>query len=57
MPTRHFFARERSTCFFFAMAIGSYRMLPLGTVEWLARILPWAELILGVLLIAGTGIR
>ncbi len=39
------------------MAIGSYRMLSLAAVEWVARILPWAELTLGVLLIAGAGVR
>jgi uncharacterized membrane protein YphA (DoxX/SURF4 family) len=43
--------------FFFAMAIGSYRTLPLGAVEWLARVLPWVELTLGALLIAGVGTR
>jgi uncharacterized membrane protein YphA (DoxX/SURF4 family) len=43
--------------FFFAMAIGSYRTLPLGAVEWLALVLPWLELTLGALLIVGVGIR
>jgi uncharacterized membrane protein YphA (DoxX/SURF4 family) len=43
--------------FFFAMAIDSYKMLPLSIVEWMARILPWFELLLGVLLIAGAGLR
>jgi uncharacterized membrane protein YphA (DoxX/SURF4 family) len=43
--------------FFFAMAIGSYRTLPLGVVELLARVLPWVELTLGGLLIAGAGTR
>ncbi len=43
--------------FFFAMAIDSYKMLPLGMVEWMARILPWFELALGVLLIVGVGLR
>jgi uncharacterized membrane protein YphA (DoxX/SURF4 family) len=47
----------RDYYFFFAMAIGSYRSLPLGTVEWLARVLPWVELTLGALLIAGFGTR
>jgi hypothetical protein len=47
----------RDYYFFFAMVIRSYRTLPLGAVEWLARILPWAELTLGVLLIAGAGVR
>jgi uncharacterized membrane protein YphA (DoxX/SURF4 family) len=43
--------------FFFAMAIGSNRTLPLGEVEWLAWVLPWVELMLGALLIAGAGTR
>jgi uncharacterized membrane protein YphA (DoxX/SURF4 family) len=47
----------RDYYFFFAMAIGSFRSLPLGTVEWLARVLPWVELTLGALLIAGFGTR
>jgi len=47
----------RDYYFFFAMSIGSYRMLPLAAAEWLARILPWAELTLGVLLIVGAGMR
>jgi hypothetical protein len=47
----------RDYYFFFAMAIGPYRMLPSGAVEWLARVLPWVELSLGALLIAGVGTR
>jgi uncharacterized membrane protein YphA (DoxX/SURF4 family) len=43
--------------FFFAMVIGTYRTLPLWAVGWFARLLPWAELILGALLIAGVGKR
>jgi uncharacterized membrane protein YphA (DoxX/SURF4 family) len=47
----------RDYYFFFAMAIGSYRTLHHGVVEWLARVLPWVELTLGALLIAGFGTR
>src|SRR5580704_14624745 len=43
--------------FFFSMVIGSYNILPFWAVEWAARILPWFELLLGVLLIAGVGLR
>jgi uncharacterized membrane protein YphA (DoxX/SURF4 family) len=43
--------------FFFAMAIDSYKMLPLSVVEGMARILPWFELLLGALLIIGVGLR
>src|ERR1035438_8850015 len=37
----------------FAMAIDSYQVLPVWAVEVVARALPWFELLLGVLLIAG----
>jgi putative oxidoreductase len=43
--------------FFFAMGINSYNMLPLSVVQWMARILPWLELILGALVILGLGLR
>jgi uncharacterized membrane protein YphA (DoxX/SURF4 family) len=43
--------------FFFAMAIDSYKMLPISAVQLMAQILPWFELVLGVLLIAGIGLR
>jgi uncharacterized membrane protein YphA (DoxX/SURF4 family) len=43
--------------FFFGMVINSYNILPLWGVEWAARILPWFELALGILLIAGVGLR
>jgi uncharacterized membrane protein YphA (DoxX/SURF4 family) len=43
--------------FFFGMVISSYNILPLWAVQWAARILPWFELLLGILLIAGVGLR
>jgi uncharacterized membrane protein YphA (DoxX/SURF4 family) len=43
--------------FFFGMVINSYDILPIWAVEWASRILPWFELLLGVLLIAGIGLR
>ncbi len=43
--------------FFFGMAIDSYKMLPVSAVQWMALILPWFELLLGALLIAGAGLR
>jgi uncharacterized membrane protein YphA (DoxX/SURF4 family) len=49
--------RLRDYHFFFAMAIDSYKMLPLSVVEWMAWILPWFELALGALLIVGAGLR
>src|SRR5260370_16921325 len=39
------------------MAIDSYKMLPISMVQWMALILPWFELLLGALLIAGAGLR
>ena len=43
--------------FFFSMAINSYNLLPLWGVELLARSLPWFEVALGILLVAGIGLR
>jgi putative oxidoreductase len=43
--------------FFFGMVISSYNILPFWAVEWAARILPWFELLLGVLLTAGVALR
>ena len=41
----------------FAMAVDSYQVLPLWGVQWVARTLPWVELIIGVLLIVGRWMR
>ena len=41
----------------FAMSIDSYRVLPLKSVELVARTLPWFELVVGLLLIAGFWLR
>ena len=43
--------------FFFGMVISSYNLLPIWGVNWAARILPWFELLLGILLLAGVGLR
>lgn len=58
--TKLHFAGEwhlRDYQFFFAMAIDSYKMLPISAVQFLAQILPWFELALGGLLIAGVAVR
>jgi len=58
--TKLHFAGEwhlRDYQFFFAMAIDSYKMLPISAVQLLAQILPWFELALGGLLIAGVAVR
>lgn len=41
----------------FAMSIDSYQLLPPGPVEFLARTLPWFELLLGIVIIWGKWIR
>jgi uncharacterized membrane protein YphA (DoxX/SURF4 family) len=41
----------------FAMAVDSYQVLPLWGVQLVARTLPWLELAIGVLLIAGRWMR
>ncbi len=41
----------------FAMSIDAYRVLPAWAVEVVARTLPWFELLLGLLLIAGIWLR
>jgi uncharacterized membrane protein YphA (DoxX/SURF4 family) len=41
----------------FAMSINSYQVLPEPLVIFIARVLPWLELALGVLLIAGWKLR
>jgi len=41
----------------FAMSIDSYQLLPPSIVEVLARTLPWFELVLGMVLIAGAWLR
>ncbi len=41
----------------FAMSIDSYRVLPLQSVELVARTLPWFELAVGLLLLAGFWLR
>lgn len=41
----------------FAMAVDAYQLLPQWAVILVARTLPWAELLLGLLLIAGKWMR
>ena len=41
----------------FALAISSYDILPLKMVELVARTLPWIELLVGLMLLAGRGLR
>src|ERR1700722_15756678 len=58
--TKLHFAGEwhfRDYQFFFAMAIDSYKMLPISAVQLMAQVLPWFDLVLGIFLIAGIGLR
>ena len=41
----------------FALAISQYQLLPLTMVEFVARSLPWFELLLGILLLTGRWLR
>jgi len=41
----------------FAISIDSYQILPLRAVELVARSLPWFELLVGILLLAGLWLR
>ena len=41
----------------FAMSIDSYRIVPLRAVEFVARTLPWFEMLIGLLLITGLFLR
>jgi uncharacterized membrane protein YphA (DoxX/SURF4 family) len=41
----------------FAMAVDSYQLLPQAAVEFVARTLPWFELAIGLMLIAGIWVR
>lgn len=42
---------------FFAMQLSSYQMLPAWAINPIAHTLPWVELGLGILLLAGLGLR
>jgi uncharacterized membrane protein YphA (DoxX/SURF4 family) len=50
-------AKLRDPWELYALAINSYEVLPLWAVELVARTLPWLELLAGVGLIAGIGLR
>lgn len=51
------YTKLRQSWLLFALSIDSYQLLPEWTVFALARTLPWLELALGVLLIAGLWLR
>lgn len=47
----------RESWLLFAMALDAYGLLPQWAVETLARVLPWFELALGILLLSGLWLR
>ena len=51
------YTKLRQSWLLFALSIDSYQVLPQWAVLTLARTLPWMELALGVLLIAGVWLR
>jgi uncharacterized membrane protein YphA (DoxX/SURF4 family) len=51
------YTKLRQSWLLFALSIDSYQLLPQWAVLTLARTLPWTELTLGVLLVAGVWVR
>jgi uncharacterized membrane protein YphA (DoxX/SURF4 family) len=51
------YTKLRTNFLLFAMAINAYRLLPENAAVALARVLPWAELLLGIALVAGVFLR
>jgi len=51
------YTKLRQPWLLFAMSIDAYRILPEWAVLTIARTLPWAELAIGLLLIAGLALR
>jgi uncharacterized membrane protein YphA (DoxX/SURF4 family) len=51
------YTKLRQSWLLFALSIDSYQLLPQWAVLTLARTLPWVELTLGVLLVAGAWLR
>lgn len=51
------YTKLRQSWLIFAMSIDAYGLLPPWAVMGVARTLPWAELAIGVLLLAGWGLR
>lgn len=51
------YTKLRQPWLLFAMSIDAYQLLPEWAVLTLGRTLPWLELVLGVLLLAGVGLR
>ncbi len=51
------YSKLRQSWLLFAMAIDAYGLLPQWAVMTLARVLPWCELVVGILLLTGFWLR
>jgi uncharacterized membrane protein YphA (DoxX/SURF4 family) len=51
------YAKLRNPWMLFGMSLDSYHMLPDWAISPIARLMPWVEMSLGVLLLAGWGLR
>lgn len=51
------YTKLRQPWLLFAMSIDAYKLLPEWAVLFAARIIPWIELVLGILLLAGFRLR
>ena len=51
------YTKLRQPWLLFALSIDSYQLLPQWAVLTIARTLPWLELLLGLLLVSGFGLR
>lgn len=51
------YTKLRAPSMLFALSIDSYQLLPPNAVIFVARTLPWFELVLGLLLISGIALR
>ncbi len=51
------YTKLRTPYMLFALSIDSYQLLPPNAVIFVARTLPWFELVLGLLLISGIALR
>ena len=51
------YTKLRQPWLLFAMSIDAYKLLPEQAVLFLARTIPWLELVLGILLLVGFGLR
>ena len=51
------YTKLRQPWLLFAMSIDAYKLLPEQGVLFLARTIPWLELVLGILLMLGFGLR